>query len=390
MSNQIPISNAEITNSDIEAVTKALRQGYNRHGDCIVRFESRIANLVDRPYAIAVNSGTAALKVALTAMGIGPGDEVLVPAFGFVDGAEAIVQLGATPVFVDCNPRTANMSLRLAEQAITSNTKAILWTETFGNPTGVEECSALCNKYEIPMIENSCGAFGGRVGGYPLGRFGRIAVFSFASDRPITTGEGGMIVTHDDRLAEACRTLRNHGRSDSAEVRENQLLDLGCLMEHERPGYSFRMNLMSAALGTSQLDRLEQVLQKRQEIADQYIRRLGGNSNLMLPDVPSNTLMSWFTFVVRLSDNFTVEDRDHIIEGFHRHEIGAANYYPVIPHLDWYRRIAGPDTGSYPAAESISQRSIALPMHNQLDQRLVDLICQTLELLMQQQCFSRE
>ena len=171
-----------------------------------------------RQHGIGVNSGTSGLHLCLDALGIGPGDEVITPAFSFVASANCILYTGATPVFVDCDPRTLNVNLNGVERKITERTKAIIGVEVFGNPAGMPELAAICAKYELPLIEDSCEGFGGRYKDEPVGGFGRLAVFGFYPNKQVTTGEGGMIVTDDDRLADLCRSLRNQGRPDDSSV----------------------------------------------------------------------------------------------------------------------------------------------------------------------------
>jgi perosamine synthetase len=319
-------------------------------------------------------------------LGIGPGDEVITPAFSFVASANCILYVGATPVFVDCDPRTLNMRPADVEAKITDKTKAILAVEVFGNPAGMPQLAALSTKYEIPLIEDACEGLGGRIGGDHIGNFGRVAVFGFYPNKQITTGEGGMLVTHDDRIADLCRSLRNHGRAaHEAEAGSG----LGSWLAHERLGYNYRMSELSAALGVVQLRRLDEHIQARQAIAETYTRILSTNPELMLPTVEPDTFMSWFVYVVRLSDRYMADDRDEIIEGLRRHEIGAGDYFPPIPMLPHYRRLFGYKPGDFPMAESVSHRTLALPFFNRLTEREVDLVCQTLELIMNRLTFSR-
>jgi perosamine synthetase len=383
----IPLSHPDITEEDIRAVMATLRSGRLSIGPHLEEFERLVSNRVRRPYAIGVSSGTAGLHLALLAMGIGPGDEVITPAFSFVASANCILYVGATPVFVDCDPRSLNVRAEDVERKITDKTKAILGVEVFGNPSGMPELAALSTKYELPLIEDACEGLGGRIGGDRIGGFGRVAVFGFYPNKQITTGEGGMIVTHDDHLADMCRSLRNHGRA--ATCAEGGT-GLGMWLDHERIGYNYRLDELSAALGATQMRRLDEIIEQRQAVAETYTRRLIGNPDLMLPTVEPDTFMSWFVYVARLSDRFTADDRDEIIEGLRRHDIGANNYFPPIPMLPFYRRQFGFKPGDFPVAESVSQRTIALPFFNRLTEREIDLVCQTLELMMTRTTFSRD
>ncbi len=387
MTDSIPLSLPDITDAEVRAVSSTLRSGRLSIGPQVEEFERLMAERIRRPHAIAVNSGTAGLHLALLALGVGPGDEVITPAFSFVASANCILYVGAKPVFVDCDPRTLNVRPSDVERKITAKTKAILGVEVFGNPAGMAELAKLSTKYEIPLIEDACEGLGGRVGTDRIGGFGRVAVFGFYPNKQITTGEGGMIITSDDRIANHCRSMRNHGRAPDA-IESGS--GLGAWLDHEVLGFNYRMSEINAALGVAQMRRLDQLLEARQEVAEQYTRRLMGNPDLMVPTVESETLMSWFVYVVRLSDRFTRDDRDEIIEGLRRHEIGASNYFPPIPLLPFYRRQYGYKPGDFPMAESVSQRTLALPFFTRLTPREVDLVCQTLELMMTRVTFARD
>jgi perosamine synthetase len=386
VSNALPLSRPDITEAEIRAVVETLRSGRLSLGPRLEAFERLVAQRVQRQYGIGVNSGTSGLHLALAALGVGPGDEVITPAFSFVASANCVLHAGATPVFVDCDPRTLNVSARAVEKAITEKTKAIVGVEVFGNPAGMAELAALAGRYEIPLVEDCSEALGSRVRDEPVGGFGRLSVFGFYPNKQITTGEGGMIVTDDLRLADLCRSMRNQGRS--SEVKEAGQ-GLGSWLMHERLGYNYRLSELNAALGVAQMRRIDQLIEARQRVAASYTRRLMGNTDLMLPTVEPDTFMSWFVYVVRLSDRFTEDDRDSIIEGLRRHEVGASNYFPPIPMLPYFRRKYGYGPGDFPVAESVSHRTVALPFFTGITDREVDLVCQTLELMMSRITFSR-
>jgi len=381
----IPLSQPDITEAEIRAVVETLRSGRLALGPRLEAFERLVAQRAGRQHGIGVNSGTSGLHLCLAALGVGPGDEVITPAFSFVASANCVLHVGATPVFADCDPRTLNVEPRAVEGLITEQTKAIIGVEVFGNPAGMAELAAVAGRHEVPLVEDGSEAFGGRVRDEPVGRFGRMAVFGFYPNKQITTGEGGMIVTDDDRLAELCRSMRNQGRApDIVEAGQG----LGSWLSHERLGYNFRMSEINAALGMAQMRRLDQLLEARQRVAAAYTRRLMGNTDLMLPTVEPDTFMSWFVYVVRLSDRFSEDDRDFIINGLRRHDVGASNYFPPIPLLPYYRKRFGHQPGDFPVAESVSHRTLALPFFTRLNDREVDLICQTLELMMTRVTFA--
>ncbi len=385
MTQAIPLSRPDIGDAEVREVLNALRSGRLSMGRYLAEFEELVARRAGRRFGIGVNSGTSGLHLCLLALGVGPGDEVITPAFSFVASANCVLYVGATPVFVDCDPGTLNMGPEAVERAITDKTRAIIAVEVFGNPSGLDGLRALAARYEVPLVEDACEGLGGRLRKDPVGGFGRLAVFGFYPNKQITTGEGGMIVTDDDRLADLCRSLRNQGRPVSTEASEG----LGAWLSHERLGYNYRLDEMSAALGVAQMRRLDEIIEARQRVAAAYTRRLMGHTDLILPTLEPETLISWFVYVVRLSDRFSFEDRRSIIEGLRRHDVGACNYFPPIPLLPFYRQAFGYAPGDFPVAESVSQRTLAIPFYPGLSARDVDLVCQTLELMMTRLVFAR-
>lgn len=386
MTDAIPLSMPDITDEEVRAVVSTLRSGRLSMGPSIEDFERHVARRTRRTHAVAVSSGTAGLHLALAALGIGPGDEVITPAFSFVASANCALYCGATPVFVDCDPRTLNLDLDQLESRITERTRAVVGVEVFGNPAGMRRLAAICARHEIPLVEDACEGLGGRLGDEPIGGFGRVAVFGFYPNKQITTGEGGMIVTDDDRLADLCRSLRNHGRAAGSRP---HAAGLGTAITHERLGWNYRLDDLSASLGAAQMSRLDELLEARSLVAEAYTRRLLGNTDLIIPTVEPETFMSWFVYVVRLSDRFTGADRDEIIDGLRRHDVGASDYFPPIPLMPFYRERFGYAPGDFPAAESVAQRTIALPFFTRLTRREIDLVCQTLELMMTRVTFAR-
>ncbi|MCH8005263.1 MAG: DegT/DnrJ/EryC1/StrS aminotransferase family protein [Planctomycetes bacterium] len=386
MTDAIPLSLPDITDAEIRNVVATLRSGRLSMGPQLEEFERLVSERIGRRHGIGVSSGTSGLYLGLTALGVGPGNEVITPAFSFVASANCVLATGATPIFVDCDPGSLNMRPREVQKRITDKTKAIIGVEVFGNPSGMAALAALAAKYEIPLVEDACEGLGGRSGSDPIGRFGRVSIFGFYPNKQITTGEGGMILTDDDHLADLCRSLRNQGRASSS---TDSGQELGCWLVHERLGFNYRLSEINAALGVAQMHRLDSLIEARERIAALYTRRLMGNTDLILPTVEPETFMSWFVYVVRLSDRFTAQDRQFIINGLRRHDVGASNYFPPIPLLPFYRQRFDHAPGDFPIAESVSQRTIALPFFTRLTQREVDLVCQTLELMMTRITFSR-
>ena len=384
MATEIPLSRPDITDREVKAVVDVLRSGRLSMGPRQDRFEELVAERTGRRHAVAVSSGTAGLHLALAALGVGPGDEVITTPFSFIASANAILYTGATPVFVDIHPTTLNMDPARVEAAVTERTKAVLAVEVFGNPAGIDQLAAVAQRHELPLIEDACEGLGGTHRGRPIGSFGRAAVFAFYPNKQITTGEGGMIVTDDDRLADLCRSMRNHGRPID-QGHPIGMPDEGSPLSHERLGYDYRLSELHAALGMAQMERLDEILARRREVACMYVDRLMEFPDLTLPSVGEERRMSWFVFVVRLSDPYGTKQRDRILTGLHRHEVGCTNYFPPIHLQPFYRQRFGYRPGDYPIAEAVAGRTIALPFFNAMDATQVELVALTLQVMLQRE-----
>ncbi len=384
---EIPLAKPDITDAEIRAVTDVMRSGRLSIGPRRDLFEQMVADRAGRRHGIAVSSGTAGLHLLLAGLDIGPGDEVITTPFSFVASANCILMAGAKPVFVDIHPQSLNLDPAAIEAAITPKTKAIIAVEVFGNPAGMEQIEQIARQHEIPLIEDACEAIGGRWKGRPVGSFGRAAVFAFYPNKQITTGEGGMIVTDDDRLAALCRSMRNHGRAEGSAQASANSGDVGSWLSHERLGYNYRLSEIACAIGVAQMERLDAILAARREVATRYMRCFMDWDDLILPNVPPGTEedMSWYVFVVRLASSYGHVERDRIIKGLKRHEVGASNYFPCIHLQPFYRERFGFKKGDFPIAESISERTITLPFFNRMDQTQTDLVCHTLKVMIQRE-----
>ncbi len=397
---EIPLSKPDISELEELAVLQVLRSGRLALGPVSEQFEALVADRAGCRYGVSCSSGTAGLHMALQALGIGPGDEVITTPFSFIASSNCILFVGAKPVFVDICPKTLNMDPSLVEAAITPRTKAILAVETFGNPAHMDAYAQIAAKHEIPLVEDCCEALGTQHKGRPAGHFGRIGVFGFYPNKQITTGEGGMVVTDDERLAEMCRSLRNQGRpmattglgpQSPSHGTEGSFggVPAGSWLRHERLGYNYRLSEINAAIGVAQMQRLDSILEKRGAVARAYIDRLCGHSQLVMPTIEEGSEMSWFVFVVRLAPTYTSEERNRIVRGLRNHDVGAADYFPCIHLQQFYRERFGYRPGMYPIAESVSQRTLALPFYNSLTSREIDLVAQTLEVMIERENLSR-
>ncbi len=386
---EIPLSRPNISRHEEELVLKVLRSGRLSIGPVVEQFEEMVARRVGVRHAVACSSGTAGLHMTMVALGIGPGDEVVTTPFSFIASSNVILYAGAKPVFVDICPRSLNADPELIEKAITPNTKAILAVEAFGNPEHMDAYARIAAKHEIPLIEDCCEALGATYKGKAAGSFGRAGVFGFYPNKQITTGEGGMIVTDDERLADLCRSLRNHGRAVQGKGSIEGGSTAGSWLHHERLGFNYRMSEVAAALGVAQMDRLDEILRARAATAEMYVERMAGLNDFVLPTIPDECEMSWFVFVPRLSTDYTREERDRIIQGLRMHDIGSSDYFPCIHQQPIYQQAFGYREGAFPIAESVSARTLALPFYGWMTNREVDLVVQTLELMLSRENLSR-
>ncbi len=365
---RIHLCRPDITEKEIEAVSAVLRTPDLSLGPRLVEFEEALAKYIGRKRAVAVSSGTSGLFLCMLALGIGRGDEVITTPFTFIASATCIMMAGARPVFVDIDPVSLNIDAAKIESKITSKTKAILPVEIFGNPSGIEEVCEIAQKHKLVVIEDSCEALGSALNGKKVGAFGGMSVFAFYPNKQITTGEGGMVLTDEDDLADVCVSLRNQGRAR----------DSGWL-SHERLGYNYRLSDINCALGIVQLSRIDEIKAKRKQVAKWYQEMLGGNERLIVPAEPDDCDMSWFVFVVRLAERFTRKQRDRILEAMKGEGIGVGNYFPPVHLQPFMVERFGYKEGDFPVTESVCKSTIALPFYNNLTKDEVAIVCRTLK-----------
>jgi dTDP-4-amino-4,6-dideoxygalactose transaminase len=351
------MSAPDLDEADARAVLDVLRSGRLALGPHTPEFERALADYVGAPHAVAVSSGTAALHLIVKSLGIGAGDEVLVPSFTFAASVNALLYEGVTPVFVDIEPETYNLDPGDLESKVTPRTKAIMAVDVFGHPAEWDEILRISGKHGLKVIDDSCEALGAEYKGRRLGQFGSAAAFAFYPNKQMTTGEGGMVVTADEEIARACRSMRNQGRSE-----------MGAWLEHERLGYNYRLNEMSAALGASQLRRIEEFLIKRERVARSYAERLESFGWVRTPAVKPNIRMSWFVYVVTLAEGL---NRDRVMRSMEERGIPVRGYFSPIHLQPYILERLGPQA-VLPVTESVARRTIALPFHNRLTLAEVD------------------
>jgi perosamine synthetase len=351
---KIPLAKPWISSDDASRVAETVQSGQLALGPATSAFEQAISTYVGTRTAVAVNSGTSALHLIVRALGIGAGDEVITTPFSFIASTNCILMEGAIPVFVDIDPQTLCIDPEAVKAALTPRTKAILAVDVFGHPADWHRLEQIAREHDLILIEDSAESLGSRLDGKPCGSFGRAAIFGFYPNKQITTGEGGMIVTDDEELAEHCRSMANQGRGDAG------------WLSHVRLGYNYRMDEMSAALGLSQMERIEEIVAARAQVATWYLEELTGMDELVLPSVAGNVHMSWFVFVVRLADAFNRADRDKTLERLRFDGIGCRDYFQPLHLQPFIREELGTKRGQFPITETVSDRTIALPFFPQM------------------------
>ena len=336
-----------------ELVLEVLRSGRLSLGPTIDRFEEAFAEVVGAPYAAAVSSGTAGLHLLCITAGVGPGDEVVTSPYSFVASANCAMYEGATPVFADVDRRTLNLDPAAVEAAITERTRAVVAVDIYGYPCELDELRAICDRHGLALIQDACEALGARYKGATLGSQGPSAVFAFYPNKQMTTGEGGIVTTHSEEEWRLVRSLRNQGRADT-----------GGWLEHARLGFNYRMDDVRAAIGVGQLEKLDEILEARANVASRYAALLLGIDGLELPcPDDADHERSWFVYVVALPQD---ADREAVIASLDARGIQTARYLPCI-HLQAYMRERyGYGDGLCPVAEEMSSRTLALPFHARL------------------------
>ncbi len=359
----IPMAAPDISEADVQAVAEVVRSGRLALGPKTVAFEQLMADYVGVKHAVAVSSGTAALHLIVRALGIGPGDEVLVPSFTFAASVNAILYERATPVFVDIEPETYNLDPEDLERKMTKRTKAIMAVDIFGHPAEWDEILRIADKYGLKVIDDSCEALGAEYKGRKIGQFGDAAAFAFYPNKQMTTGEGGVIVTNNDEIARLARSMRNQGRGE-----------MGTWLLHERLGYNYRLDEMSAALGLSQLSRIEEFLNKRENVASMYSSALSSIPSVRTPAVKPHVRMSWFVYVVTLEPGL---NRDAVSGELEKRGIPTRGYFSPIHRQPYIKQFIG-KTEPLPVTESVADRTLALPFFNNLTKRQVQAVASAL------------
>ena len=349
---QVPLSRPDVGPQEEEYVLAALRSGVLGLGPYARSFEKEFAAFCGCEHAVSVSSGTAGLHLLVRAAGIGEGDEVITAPISFVASANVMLYERATPVFAEVDPDTFVLDPAAVEAAITPRTRGILPVHVFGYPCDMEALGAIAAKHGLTIIEDACEAVGSEFRGRKIGSTGSPAVFAFYPNKQMTTGEGGMVTTDDAALAAHLRSLANQGRSDS-----------GDWLEHDKLGFNYRMDELSAAVGLGQTERLGELLAARAAVAARYGELLGDLPGVELPCPDTETdVRSWFVYVIRLDESI---DRDAVMAAMGARGVACKPYLPAV-HLQPFYRSLGHRPGEFPIAEAVARSTLALPFHTRL------------------------
>jgi dTDP-4-amino-4,6-dideoxygalactose transaminase len=377
------MSSPDLTDADRQAVAEVLNTPILSMGRHTPAFEQCFRELTGAKHGIAVSSGTAGLHLCVRAAGIGPGDLVITTPFSFVSSSNVLLFENAIPVFVDVDPLTGNIDPEAVADAA-ANTgkylprkmqtggalKAILPVDVFGQPAEMDSIRATAQRHGLKVIEDSCEALGATYKGRPAGMLGDYGVFAFYPNKQITTGEGGLIITDDDAAADLMRALRNQGRAPG-----------DTWLSHTHLGYNYRIDELSAALGESQMGRLEELLTKREQVAGWYEARLSEIPGVEVPHVTaSTTRMSWFVYVIRFEARL---DRDAIAKKLESRGIPVRPYFLPI-HLQPYMvERFGWKEGDFPVTEDLGRRGLAVPFSGVMTEEQVETVCTAIRLVLE-------
>ena len=376
---KIPMSSPDLIDADRQAVIDVINTPNLSMGQRILDFEQAFCDQTGRKHAIGVNSGTAGLHLCVRAAGIGPGDLVITTPFSFVASSNVLLFENAVPVFVDIDPRTGNINPELVADAVRNIRKylprigstglmpaqAILPVDVFGQPADMDPINAIAREHGLTVIEDSCEALGAEYKGRQAGTLGDYGVFAFYPNKQITVGEGGMVVTDDDKAADFMRSLRNQGRA----VGDTWL-------QHTHLGYNYRLDEMSAAMGVTQMHRLDELLAKREQVAAWYEARLSKIQGVEVPIVESyTTRMSWFVYVVRFDSKI---DRDALAERLKEKGVPVRPYFLPIHLQPYMAERFGWREGDFPVTEDLGRRGLAVPFSGTMTEEQVEYVCQSM------------
>ncbi|MDF9407873.1 MAG: UDP-4-amino-4-deoxy-L-arabinose--oxoglutarate aminotransferase [Pelotomaculum sp. PtaB.Bin013] len=360
----VPLSSPDIGQRERELVNAVLDSNILSIGPQVEQFERMVADYLGVKEAVAVNSGTSGLHLAVRGLGISAGDEVITSPFSFVSSSNCMLYENARPVFVDIDPLTLNIDPEKIEAKITSRTRAILPVHVFGRPADMGRIMEVARQYRLAVIEDACEAIGARYREKMVGSESDAAVFAFYPNKQITTGEGGVISTNNSDLAGLCRSMRNQGRNS-----------VGGWFNHCRLGYNYRLDELSAALGVAQMEYLDEILAKREAVAMAYNARLERLEGVALPYLEPGIKISWFVYVVRLAPGI---DRDRVMAYLQGNGVDCRPYFQPIHLQPFYQEKFGYQSGDFPNTEFVASSTLALPFFNNITEKQLDYVVEVL------------
>lgn len=365
---KIPYGRQHIDDDDIRAVAETLRSDYLTTGPKVAEFEQSVANFCDAAYGVAVSNGTAALHAAMYAIGIGPGDEVIVPPMTFAASSNCVLYQGGTPVFADVDEATLLIDPAKVEEKITDRTKAIVAVDYTGQPCDWTALRAIADKHDLKLVADGCHALGATLDDRKVGSIADLTVFSFHPVKHVATGEGGMILTNDHEMDTAMRTFRNHGITTDARTREQAG---AWFYEMQDLGYNYRITDIQAALGVSQMAKLPDFLKRRRDIAAYYDEQFAGSAVRPL-GVRDGIEHAYHLYVVR------IPNRDDVYKLLREAGIFAQIHYIPVHLHPYYQANLGTAKGDCPVAEAAYDEIISIPMFPDLTDEEVQYVVKTL------------
>ena len=360
----VPFYRMKFTKSELSAVEKVLKSGWLTSGRVAREFEQKVADYVGSKYAVAVNSCTAGLHLALKALAVGKGDEVITTPFTFAASIEAILHAGAKPVFIDIEPDTLNLDASQLEAKLNSKTRAIMPVHIAGLPCDMSAIKRIAKKHDLRIVHDAAHALGASYGKKKIGAIPDISCFSFYATKNLTTGEGGMVTTDNREVAEKIRVLSLHGMDKKAWRR---YLDCGSwYYEVVELGYKYNLADINAALGLAMMKRFEKLQKKRSEVAERYSRAISEIDGLRLPAMKKGRTHAWHLYIIQLMPNRLSIDRDHFIQELTARNIGTSvHFIPLFKH-PYYKGKYGLRAECFPNSEQAYKQVISLPFYPDL------------------------
>lgn len=356
----IPYGRQCLDASEIEAVVDVLKSDWLTTGPKVEEFEEKVVDYVGAKYGVAISSGTAAMHAAMNALDIGPGDEVIVPTMSFVATANSVVYQKGTPVFADVDPKTLLVSIEDVESKITKRTKAIIAVDYAGHPCDYDQLRWLADRHDLYLIADSCHALGATYKKKPVGLLGDLAVFSFHPVKHITTGEGGMIITNDAKYAEKMRRFRNHG----IDINANKRMDFNSwYYEMIELGFNYRITDIQCAIGIKQMDKIDDFLKRRRDIALYYSEVLNGIDNVEVLCVSENVEHAYHLYVIRIKSLNSEINRNSVFTAMRNNGVGVNVHYIPIHLHPFYRKYFGTREGDCIVAETAYTEILSLPIY---------------------------